>query len=919
MRKLFISLLFGFTAIAISYAQNPEDSARILYNEYSQARTAGDFPRSEVLLKQILEGEYDLPAYNQALVHNALGIVYYETGRPDEAHRQYQFAEDLLLETDPGALQLRISIQINQGLYHTDMGDYTNALHYINEAHRLLNLVPDWDDATFNKYSALLLNKGIILYHLGRYMKALEILKDCEQIKEKHDLPYLGSVYFNLARCYQILGDSELSGRYYLKGIKRWVSEYDSSYYELANIYLHFGQFLIAGGQDEQGEDYLQKALQNYKQNYGSVHPLTAACYENLARHSLDQEEFDEALDYLHLASHSISRDFEGKDLLSNPDIESSSHDLTLLKILATKVKVLEGISNSSTTKDKKLEFLEAALATNLLSIDVLHKIQDSFFSSESRIYLTSGQKDLFATGIRLKLEMFRITGREIYKEEAFLMAVKGKSSELIFEMNSKEWLYLESRSDTDALTATELKQQIDHFSNLIQTERLEMNPDSARLLNWQAQLFQIRDSFNKHMEQFRRDFPQIGQFEGLKTDLSLDQIRRNLNRNETLVEYFFTGNKSTDSEQVFIFVVSKNDCHVCQSPIDPAFHQYLEIIKNNLHGFVPYKETNERFDSLKLALFGIYQEFVQPVESFFAGKNLLIVPDEMLSFIPFDALISHHEAESIANYAGIPYLLYDYNITYLYNSQLISRNRTRLRPFPNLTAWIPEASTAPGTNLEKLKGAEEEVQDILKLVKGRSIQRSLEKSEVVDLLQENSILHLAMHSLATEYSGLSPYFILDTITDPLLASRLHDYEINALSISSPMVVLSSCETAGGELRSGEGIMSLSRSFLQAGAASVVHSLWPVEDSKSRDVMTGFYGEIKRGESKGKALSNAKRQYINQHPPFYTHPYYWAAFQVTGDSVALRSKGTWPLIAGSILTALVIFAYLRRRSFFRRD
>jgi CHAT domain-containing protein/tetratricopeptide (TPR) repeat protein len=917
LRKLFVSLLFGFSAIAMSCGQNPDDSARLLYNEFSQAKTAGDFLRSEVLLKRILEGEYDLPAYNQALVHNALGIVYYETGRLEEAHRQYQVAEDLVLDTHPGGLQLRISIQINQGLFHTNLGDYTNALHYNNEAHRLLNSVPDWDDVSLNKLSALLLNKGITLYHLGRYEEALEILKECEQIKESHNHPYLGSIYFNLARSYQVLGDSELSRQYYLKGIVRWISEYDADYYELANIYLHFGQFLTARGKDEQGKDYLQKALQNYKQNYGSVHPLTAACYENLARHSLDQEEFDEALDYLQLASHSISRDFEGKDPLSNPDIKNSSHDLTLLKILATKVKVLEGISNSSTAEDKKIEFLEAALATNLLSIDVLHKIQSSFSSSESRIYLASGQKDLFATGIRLKLEMFRITGREIYKEEAFLMAVKGKSSELIFEMNSKEWLYLESRSDTEALTATELKQQIDHFSNLIQTESLEMNPDSIRMLNWQAQLFQTRDSFNRHMEQFRRDFPQIGQFEGAKTDLTLDQIQGKLKRNETLVEYFLTGAESAEKEQVFIFVVSKNDCHFYQSTIHPTFHQNLEIIKSNLHGFVPYKETNERFDSLKLALFGIYQEFVQPVEPFFAGKNLLIVPDEMLSFIPFDALISHIEAESITNYAGIPYLLYDYNITYLYNSQLISRNRSQIWRFPDLTAWIPEHTSTPGTGFEKLKGAEEEVQDILKLIKGRSIQKSLSKSEVVGLLQENSILHLAMHSLASENSGMSPYFILDTIADPLLDRQMHDYEINALSISSPMVVLSSCETAGGELRSGEGIMSLSRSFLQAGAASVVHSLWPVEDSKSSEVMTGFYGAIKRGQSKGKALSNAKRQYINQTPPFYTHPYYWAAFQITGDSVPLRNKGTWPLIAGSILTVFLILCYLRRRSFFR--
>ncbi len=191
-------------------------------------------------------------------------------------------------------------------------------------------------------------------------------------------------------------------------------------------------------------------------------------------------------------------------------------------------------------------------------------------------------------------------------------------------------------------------------------------------------------------------------------------------------------------------------------------------------------------------------------------------------------------------------------------------------------------------------------------------------KPEVVSLLQENSILHLAMHSLANENTGKSPYFILDTLADPMLANRMHDYEINALNLSTPMVVLSSCETAGGHLLSGEGIMSLSRSFLQAGAPSVVHSLWPVEDAKSREIMLAYYRELKRGHSKRKALSKVKRQYINQQPPFYTHPYYWAAFQITGDTSPLHIKRSGSFITGSILIVFLLVYYLRRRSLFRR-
>jgi CHAT domain-containing protein len=383
-------------------------------------------------------------------------------------------------------------------------------------------------------------------------------------------------------------------------------------------------------------------------------------------------------------------------------------------------------------------------------------------------------------------------------------------------------------------------------------------------------------------------------------------------------VEYFIAGDESADTEQLFIFVVSKNECHYYQNTVDSVFHQNLETIIDKLHGFVPYNETREQFDSLKLALFGIYQKIVQPVESLFSGKNLLIVPDETLSYIPFDALITHLEYDSIINYAGVSYLLQDYDITYMYNSQLINRNRSRAWRFPEVTAWIPEQTSAATQSFGKLKGAMEEVQDIMDLVKGSSIQRSLEKPELISLLEGNSILHLAMHSLATENTGKSPFFILDTLTDPLLANRMHDYEINALNLSTPMVVLSSCETAGGHLNSGEGIMSLSRSFLQAGAESVVHTLWPVEDAKSREIMLGFYREIKRGHSKSRALSNVKKRYLNQQPPFYTHPYYWAAFQITGDTSPLHSKRRIAFIVGSILFAFLIFYYLKGRSFFRR-
>ena len=146
LRKLFFSLLLGYVVIATNYAQNSVDSARYFYNEYQQARSAGDFVRSEFFLKRILEEESLLTDYNVALVRNNLGYVYNETGRPEGALEQYRMAECLLSGTNPSTLQLRISIHINQAIYHSGLGDPTNALEYNNEALRLLDSFTALDD-----------------------------------------------------------------------------------------------------------------------------------------------------------------------------------------------------------------------------------------------------------------------------------------------------------------------------------------------------------------------------------------------------------------------------------------------------------------------------------------------------------------------------------------------------------------------------------------------------------------------------------------------------------------------------------------------------------------------------------------------------------------------------------------------------
>ena len=109
---------------------------------------------------------------------------------------------------------------------------------------------------------------------------------------------------------------------------------------------------------------------------------------------------------------------------------------------------------------------------------------------------------------------------------------------------------------------------------------------------------------------------------------------------------------------------------------------------------------------------------------------------------------------------------------------------------------------------------------------------------------------------------------------------RLQD--VYGLNLRSDLVVLSACETGIGKEVRGEGLMSLNNAFLQAGAKTVVSSLWKVDDTATKLLMTNFYQAI---ATEGLTASAAlrKAQIAMYKDPRYSSPFHWAAFTAQGD------------------------------------
>jgi CHAT domain-containing protein/Tfp pilus assembly protein PilF len=145
-------------------------------------------------------------------------------------------------------------------------------------------------------------------------------------------------------------------------------------------------------------------------------------------------------------------------------------------------------------------------------------------------------------------------------------------------------------------------------------------------------------------------------------------------------------------------------------------------------------------------------------------------------------------------------------------------------------------------------------------------------------------ILHFATHGFA---NGTHPQLsgIVLSLRDRHGRERdgfLRLAEISALELRAELVVLSSCRTAVGRTVAGEGALSLARGFLEAGAAGVVATLWPVDEVATARFMERFYAAL-LGEGLAPAAALRRAQLELRREPRWRAPHYWAAFVLEGD------------------------------------
>ncbi|NQU85480.1 MAG: CHAT domain-containing protein, partial [Mariniphaga sp.] len=120
--------------------------------------------------------------------------------------------------------------------------------------------------------------------------------------------------------------------------------------------------------------------------------------------------------------------------------------------------------------------------------------------------------------------------------------------------------------------------------------------------------------------------------------------------------------------------------------------------------------------------------------------------------------------------------------------------------------------------------------------------------------------------------------------------------------------VLSACNTGSGQLREGEGVISLARGFFYAGCPSIVMTLWEVEDRSGAEIMGEFYRLLNAGKKKHEALRLAKLKHIENANPVTAHPHVWLCYVSIGNTDALNTSKDFYFFIAILLILIIILA-----------
>jgi CHAT domain-containing protein len=292
---------------------------------------------------------------------------------------------------------------------------------------------------------------------------------------------------------------------------------------------------------------------------------------------------------------------------------------------------------------------------------------------------------------------------------------------------------------------------------------------------------------------------------------------------------------------------------------------------------------------TLRMEAAGLYDLLLGPViELVETGKQLCVVPDKILNFVPYAALLSR----ATGRYVAEDFLLsYAQSSNVFLNDTEAARRKGGTKSERVLSVGNPLFDREAFPFLDDLPYAAREATQVKDLYDSWPLLTGPKatKGAVLSGMSQSDVLHLATHYVPDSSSPMSSKLLLARVpetdrgghTDEGVLSAYEIYGLRALP--ARLTVLSACQTGVEGYFKGEGAIGLSRPFQACGVPLVIASLWPVDSRATADLMVNFHRLRKLGGLPSvEALRGAQMQMLKGEDAAYRHPYYWASFAAIG-------------------------------------
>jgi len=809
---------------------------------------------------------------------NQIGETYRRLGHFTQALEYYQQALTYAYELEDHFSEGRN--RANIGSVYVELGQYTEAFQAYQEALLILGQVGDYEGET-----SIYNNLGTTYMRLGENRKALENFQKAREISksindrrnEATALTGIGLVYDD--RCQENFG-------YCLKALTTYqqaleIQEKIDDRGGQANT-LHN----IGGGYDRLGWEahvpvYHHQALQFYQKSLEKTEAIGEPAEQARTFNNIGEV-------YIHLSV------YENKEEYLEKAMATLREALTIYETIGDRARAWITVSNMGWALELQGKFREA-LRTNKQAIESLEKIIISLGGIEEfKVSLGAQAAATYQRTILLLMQMGQ-------PEQAFEFSERARARVLLDQLGN---MRLRARDKAD--------------ESLIQQERtlrLELAELDRRLREQLAKPEKQQDNeliqlLKKQREQKHHDYEELL----LKLKLSnpeyvslvrveplnlkdVQAFQNQLSQKISVLSYFVTPYKT------LAFIITRDTFEAVELPVGEN-ELRTTIAKAHKPG-KSNESPSEAFEDL-------YTWLITPLKPHLTAPVIGIIPHSVLHYLPFAALTDRQR------YFGEEYTLFS-----LPSVSVLQFLQKKKKPadgdeFPSwegvgVGTVLAMAHSQPEGYLP-LYYAEQEVHTITRLHKAHTLTgKQATESAFKDLASDFSIVHLAAHGELDTNSPLFSRILLAPDEQNDGALNVHEvYELNLPQ--TDLVVLSACETKLGKRSRGDDIIGLTRAFIYAGTPSVVASLWKVDDQTTSDFMTAFYKQLKRGKSKAEALQIAQMKTRRKYP----HPYYWAAFVLTGDPGTTTERMPWLFIILIVLIVgvILIMVLLKLKSHF---